>query len=342
MEPKRQPITRLDYCQYLLVSQINYTLTNFADHTEQFSHDAVNRYLAGDQIRPRLVWENVQSQVVQTPEGYLVFDDTVVDKNFSSKIELVRRQYSGNAHGLIKGIGVVTCVYVNPTLDQFWIIDYRIYAPESDGKSKLDHVHEMFTNCVYQKHLQFWTVLMDTWYATKKAMLDIEQAGKVYYCPLKDNRQVDDSASAAPYRRVDSLVWSVAEHKQGKVIKIKGFPKDHKVKLFRVVLSTQRTDYVVTNDLTQDDTQAAQDACGVRWKIEQFHRETKQLTGLESCQCRKARIVRNHIGCAILVWVRLKQVACETKQTIYKVKHGLLSDYMRQQLKSPTVTMVLA
>lgn len=342
MKPIRQPVTRLDYCQYLLISQINYTLTNFADHTEQFSHDAVNRYLAGDQIRPRLVWENVAAHVVQTPEGYLVFDDTVVDKDFSFQIELVRRQYSGNVHGLIKGIGVVTCVYVNRTLDQFWIIDYRIYAPESDGKTKLDHVHEMLTHCVYQKQLQFRTVLMDTWYATKDAMLYIEQLGKVYYCPLKDNRQVDDSGGAAPYRRVDSLVWSLPEHKQGKMIKIKGFPKDHKVKLFRVVLSTQRTDYVVTNDLTQDDTQAAQDACGVRWKIEQFHRETKQLTGLESCQCRKARIVRNHIGCAILVWVRLKQVACETRQTIYKVKHGLLSDYLRQQLKSPSVTMVLA
>jgi hypothetical protein len=342
MKSKSQPVTRLDYCQYLLISQINYTVTNFAEHTEKFSHDAVNRYLAGDQIRPRLVWENVKGQVVQTPDGYVIFDDTVADKNFSFKIELVRRQYSGNAHGIIKGIGVVTCVYVNPNLNQFWIIDFRIYDPDSDGKTKLDHVHDMLTNCVYQKQLLFRTVLMDTWYATKDAMLYIEQLGKVYYCPLKDNRQVDDSGGAAPYRRVDSLDWTEKERKHGKVVKIKGFPKDHKVKLFRVVLSTQRTDYVVTNDLAQDDTQAAQDACGTRWKIEQFHRETKQLTGLEGCQCRKARIVRNHIGCAILVWVRLKQVAHETTQTVYQVKHGLLSDYMRQQLKSPAISMVLA
>lgn len=326
----------------MLISQINYTVTNFAEHTEKFSHDAVNRYLAGDQIRPRLVWENVKGQVVQTSDGYVIFDDTVADKNFSFKIALVRRQYSGNAHGIIKGIGVVTCVYVNPKLNQFWIIDFRIYDPDSDGKTKLDHVHDMLTNCVYQKQLLFRTVLMDTWYATKDAMLYIEQLGKVYYCPLKDNRQVDDSGGAAPYRRVDSLDWTEKERKHGKVVKIKGFPKDHKGKLFRVVLSTQRTDYVVTNDLAQDDTQAAQDACGIRWKIEQFHRETKQLTGLEGCQCRKARIVRNHIACAILVWVRLKQVAHETKQTVYQVKHGLLSDYMRQQLKSPAISMVFA
>ena len=342
MKPNKERVTRLDYCQYLLVSQINYTLTNYAEHTEKFSHDAANRYLSGDEIRPRLVWENVQSQVTQTPYGFLVFDDTVIDKNFSHNMELVRRQYSGNVHGVIKGIGVVTCVYVNPQLDRFWIIDYRIYDPDGDGKTKLDHLRDMLLNCVYQKNLEFWAVLMDTWYATKEIMLQIEKFGKIYYCPLKDNRQVDDSGGSQPYRRMDSLEWTEAEQQHGKVIKIKGFPAEHKVKVFRVVLSTQRTDYVVTNEMAQDNTQVVQAVCGFRWKVEQFHRETKQLTGIEGCQCRKARIVRNHIGCAILVSVRLKQVAHETHQTIYQVKHGLLSDYLRQQLKSPTVQMRLA
>jgi hypothetical protein len=142
MKPKNERVTRLDYCQYLLVSQINYTLTNYAEHTEKFSHDAANRYISGDEIRPRLVWENVQSQVVQTPYGFLVFDDTVIDKNFSHEIELVRRQYSGNVHGVLKGIGVVTCVYVNPQLDQFWIIDYRIYDPAGARRSWI-----MFRRC---------------------------------------------------------------------------------------------------------------------------------------------------------------------------------------------------
>lgn len=342
MRPKKERVTRLDYCQYLLASQINYTLTNFADHAEKFSHDAANRYLAGDEIRPRLVWENVKSQVIQTPYGFLVFDDTVIDKNFSKNIELVRSQYSGNAHKVIKGIGVVTCVYVNPQIDQFWIIDYRIYDPDGDGKSKLDHMKDMLLNCVYQKELLFWAVLMDSWYASKDMMLQIERLGKIYYCPLKDNRQVDDSGGSKPYQRVDSLSWTKNEEQQGKLVKIKGFPGSHKVKLFRVALSTQRTDYIATNEMEQDNVEVVQDVCGFRWKVEQFHRETKQLTGLEGNQCRKARIVRNHIGCAILVWIRLKQVAVETQRTVYQVKHGLLSDYLRQQLKSPSVQMCLA
>lgn len=104
-------MTRLAYCQYLLVSQINYTLTNFADHCEAFSHDAINRHLRNDRVTPRALWEAVAAEVVVTARGYLLFDDTVLDKDSSHRIELVRRQWSGNEKAVIKGIGVVTCVY---------------------------------------------------------------------------------------------------------------------------------------------------------------------------------------------------------------------------------------
>ena len=49
---------------------------------------------------------------------------------------MVRRQYSGNAGRVIKGIGVVTCVYVNPEIDQYWIIDKRFYDIDTDNKTK--------------------------------------------------------------------------------------------------------------------------------------------------------------------------------------------------------------
>jgi hypothetical protein len=65
----KEKVTRLNYCQYLLVSPINSTLTNFADHCKQFSHDAINRYLGGEKVTPRLVWDNVQGQIVPTPRA---------------------------------------------------------------------------------------------------------------------------------------------------------------------------------------------------------------------------------------------------------------------------------
>lgn len=199
--------------------------------------------------------------------AYLIFDDSVLDKSYSQRIELVRRQWSGNAKSVIKGIGVVTCVYVIPKTDQFWLIDYRLYDPDGDGKSKLAHVQDMLTNAVHRKQLLFQAVLMDSWYATKELMLLIESLGKVYYCPLKDNRQVDDSGGNRPYQRVDLLTWHPPEREHGKLIKIKGFPKDHKVRLFRVEVSSHRTDWVVTNGATQDFTEEIQQARDFLWKI---------------------------------------------------------------------------
>lgn len=159
---------------------------------------------------------------------------------------------------------------------------------------------------------------------------------------MKANRQVDDSSGTQPYQRVDALAWSAAEQRSGKRIKIKGVPNAHHVHLFRVVASTRRTDWIVTNDPTADSTEATQEACDVRWKIEQLHREGNQVTGLERCQCRKARSQRNHVGCAFLVWVRLTALATQTGRTVYQLKHGLLDAYLIQHLQRPSLKLVLA
>jgi hypothetical protein len=333
--------TKLNYCQYLLSSQINYRITNLAEHLEQISHDAINYYLKREKLTPRLLWENVKDIIEEDANGYIIFDDSVLDKRYSQEIEMVRRQYSGNEHGVVKGIGVVSCVYVNPQVKRFWVVDYRIFNPDVDGKTKIDHVKDMLSNLVYQKLLPFDTVLMDTWYAVNSLMLYIDSLEKVYYCPLKNNRLVDDTLGKEKYKRIELLEWSEEELECGKIIKIKGFPAQKKVKLFRVAVSNNRTDYVATNDLSQSSTNVVQEVCKIRWKIEEFHREIKQLTGIESCQCRKARLQRNHIACAMLVWIRLKNLAYQTGQTVYQIKHNLLSNYLIQQLKRPSISMYL-
>jgi hypothetical protein len=41
-------------------------LTHFAAHCEDFSHDAINRYLRGERMTALPVWENVRDSVVTT------------------------------------------------------------------------------------------------------------------------------------------------------------------------------------------------------------------------------------------------------------------------------------
>lgn len=310
-----------------------------AEHLEGVSHDAINRYLRKEKLTPRLLWEQVSPRIVRTANGYIVFDDTVLDHRYAGAIEMAQFQYSGTEHGVVYGIGVVSCIYVNAERSEFWVIDYRVYDPQGDGKSKLDHVVDMLDNLTTYKRLPFATVLMDTWYATQAIMAKIDRLEKIYYCPLKTNRNVDDSGGKHAYKRVDALEWTDEELERGKLVKVRNFPADKKVKLFRVTVSTNRTDYIVTNDVSQNSVQDTQEACAERWRVEEFHREAKQLTGIEACQCRKARIQRNHIACAVLVWTRLKAIAYNVDQTIYQIKSGLLRNYLIQQLKQPDICM---
>ncbi len=98
---------KIDYCQYLIATQNNYTLTNIAEHSE-WSHDRINRYLLEEKLTPAMLWENAKSQIVMSEQGYIIFDDTVLDKSHSHKIELSQRLYSGRQKRVIRGIGLVT------------------------------------------------------------------------------------------------------------------------------------------------------------------------------------------------------------------------------------------
>lgn len=236
----RKQFGRLEYCQYLLSSQTNYTLTNYAEHAAHVSHDLVKLYLERDRVTASSVWSHIKSDIVYSEHGYLVFDDTVLDKSHSRHIESVRWQYSGNAHQVIRGIGLVNCIYINPETQQFWVIDFRIFDPEKDGKGKADHVTDMFINALLHKEIPVETVLMDTWYATTKLMLLINDYKKIFYCPIRKNRNAKHSGSDDKYVPVREFEWSEEELLTGKNIRLKNMPEHLKMKLFSVAISPNR------------------------------------------------------------------------------------------------------
>ncbi len=55
--------TILDYCQYLISSQINYTFTNLAEHLQKWSDDTIRRRLNKERITGRIVWESVKNHI---------------------------------------------------------------------------------------------------------------------------------------------------------------------------------------------------------------------------------------------------------------------------------------
>ena len=142
------------------------------------------------------------------------------------------------------------------------------------------------------------------------------------------------------YQHVSELGWSektpeghdLREH--GKLVHVDFLPKDKQLKLF-LVTAKHRVEYLVTNQVGIETTEDAKQVGGFRWKIEQFHREVKQLTGVARCQARKGRKQRNHICIAFVVWHQLNELAQQMKTTMYEVKHIPLREYQKQLWRSP-------
>ena len=64
----------------------------------------------------------------------------------------------------------------------------------------------------------------------------------------------DDTGGVEKYKSIAKLSWNKSEITSGKIIKIRGFPRDKKVKLFWATISANRTEYIVTNDLSKSST----------------------------------------------------------------------------------------
>ena len=97
-----------------------------------------------------------------SPEAFLLVDDSRQDKKYSRFIEVAKGQYSGNAHGIVTGIGLVNLVHSSGEAGDLLPLDYGVYAPEEDGQTKNDHFLAMFDQVVAGDKLLARIILFDT------------------------------------------------------------------------------------------------------------------------------------------------------------------------------------
>jgi len=326
-------VTKKQYIEYLLHTPINYTASNLANHLEGVSHDAVSDFLTRGKATSRQIWELAKPLIADTATSFLILDDSVQDKNYSKKIDLVKKQYSGVTHSLVRGIDVVNLVHYDIS-SGFNPIDYRIYAPMQDGKTKMEHAQEMVIAAKKEKGIQASILLMDSFYASVKNFKLFHRMGMIFVSQLKSNRLVSLTKEGG-YIHMQELEWTEETIKEGISVKLKELP--FRLQLFKVVAPNGDIDRVVTNHPDHVTSEVVQKKNDIRWKIEEMHRELKQLTGIEKCQARKARIQRNHSSYCYSAWFSIKQKARELGTNVYALRNGLFYDYLKTVLKKPII-----
>lgn len=332
-------LTQAKYIDYLLSTPRNYTCTHLAAHLPGVSHDEVNRFLRNSSFSANQLRALVLPLLQDSPEAFLLVDDSVQDKRYSRFIEVAKRQYSGAVHGPVTGIGLVNLVHSSGQRGDFLPLDFRVYAPDADGLTKNEHFQAMFAHVVAEDKLLARTVLFDSWYAASANLKQIHRAGWTFFTTLKSNRLVSVRKEAG-YQCLDTLEPPAGGWSGGVEVRLQQVP--FAVKLFKLVATDGSIEWVVTNHLAAHlSREMVIEAVQVRWQVEEFHRSFKQLTGSEKCQCRKASAQRNHLTCCYLAWVSLRQHARAIGQSIYQAHQQPWSTFLRQQLQNSPFPIVL-
>ena len=285
------------------------------------AHDAFTRLLHRLEPESQTLWQEAQPQVGSTT-GFLVLDDSTLDKPYARQIELVTRHWSGKHHAVVRGINLLTLLWTDG--DRHVPCDYRLYDKATDGLTKNDLFRAML-QVAHERGFTPQCVVFDGWYSSLENLKAIRRYGWTWLTRLKCNRTVNlERQGARP-------VTEVAIATTGTDVYLPGYGL---VRVFRIVAPDGRTTHWATNDLTMTELTRLQIA-EASWQIEEYHRGIKQFCGVERAQLRAARAQRNHIGCALRAFLRLEYHCFTTGISWFAAKTAIIRDAVRSYLARP-------
>jgi len=312
------------YCQFLLAAQSNFTMTAMAETLNTMAHDKINRWAEETKLTPAILWEYAKHLVEKRP-GYLICDDTVIEKEFGKDIELTSKHYSPSDGKYVNGINITSLLWSDG--ESHIPINYRLYAPKLDGKTKNDHFRDMLHQ-VRERGLRPKAFLFDSWFASVDNLKAINAYGWTWITEIKKNRIINHGEH----------LENVKIPEEGLVAHLKGYGW---VKIIKRVVKDDCIGYLATNEISLSANDISQ-GYAERWEIEEYHRGLKQTTGIEECQARTARIQRNHIFCSIVAFTALEAKRINEDVSWYEAKYSIVKDAIRFYLKSPTISLDFA
>ena len=321
-------VTDLDYIQFLIAAQGVYTCTEAARCALNASHDAYTRLLTRLPPDTAALWQEVEPLVALT-HGFLVIDDTTLDKPYARKMGLVSRHWSGKHHSVVEGINLTTLLWTDGLSSL--PCDCRLYEVAQDGQKQItknDHFLAMLQTAK-ERGFRPKYVCFDGWYASLENLKAVRGHGWRFLTRLKCNRQVNpDNTENKAVKDID-----VPEH--GRTVHLKGFGF---VQVFRTVAPNGDAEHWATDDLKMEAGER-RDLSRQVFAIENYHRALKQCCGVERAQVRSVHAQKCHIVLALRAFVRLEAHRWQTGISGYAAKASLIRDAIRLYLQRPTIIL---
>jgi hypothetical protein len=321
----RPKVTEAQFIDFLIASPSQATATEAQrtqpDADDPAAHDAYTRLLHRLEPDSEALWAEVRPDVRRTT-GVLVLDDTVLDKPYARKMDLVHHMWSGKHHRVVKGIDLLTLLWTDG--DRHVPCDYRVYDKPNDRKTKNDHFGDLL-RVAQERGFAPECVLFDGWYSSLDNLKRLRTLGWHWLTRLKANRRVN------PERTGLRAVSACAIAATGTVVHLEGYGF---IRAFRIVAKDGTTEHWATSNLQMDEFERLRLA-DASWRIEEYHRGLKQVTHVERCQCRTAVAQRGHIGLALRAFLVVERWCFRTGVNWLTAKWLIVRDAIRAYRACP-------
>lgn len=293
------PIKILTYIKGLLIVSETATCTAISRVVGR-SHDNLSRILQDT----KLEWQTLLSSFIRKilgklSNGYLMIDDTVINKSFATVIENLSWVFCSKAGRSVLGINIVVLAWSNGAVT----IPLAIKIWKKDGPSKYDLALTLISYARNILKIKPKYIAFDSWYSSKKILRRIQTYGWTLYTQIKKNRKFN---GAQIKRRHKNPYWIESGTIDGD---------------FQVLAVRHGKKYFITNNLSASKKELLANY-RARWNIETMFRTLYNQLGLEECQSRSTQAQTAHINLCFMAFVVLERARLEINQTSYQLRRS--------------------
>ena len=289
----------LIYVKLLIIVGIKKTALTLSTISDEVSHDQITRALNTHGSRPTLL------EAITKPfglrGGYLVIDDTVLEKPYGNEFEDASYVFSSSKGKAVFGYQVVLLIWTDGI--KRIILGERVY--KKGGPTKIELALEMLSHARNVLKLKPDFVLFDSWYASKHLFKRLRDYGWYFVTRLKKNR-LFDGKKLSEFR--NTPYW----HGIGKL-----------TGGLKVSVVRHGNKYFATNRLSLSRSEILE-IYGMRQQIEEVNKALKHCS-LSDCQMRSIKAQKNHIAMCIFAYTLLEKESRRKGVSFYKCRKLIIS-----------------